>query len=415
MLRNGLILLFIIFPITASALTFKSGESISSSNLADDAQFEVGPSFLIPNDVWLAYSNAPKELKTDVCGQVGPNQTAVNLLPIFIPERVKGLNSRMDNFRSVEGFVELDELVMKMSEFVTIAHANDAEKQLSTALTSLEIIANENGWVDTKSCTKNGYLSECEPAWQQKDGQDLAESMDWGSTQMRIMHLYYMYKALLSNSYTKDHNRTLIDDWFAVFIERNKRVNEVYFGMDLGWHWPELAKLFDVDRTAAQRLAKRMIEQLDKLVLEDGSLKDRTTRGNRALWYHYEAIGETLISLEIARALKVDVPTSLDVRLMKSVQIFIDGFENPSTLNKWASKAHNSIYKADEQKFNNTLDSLRWANSWFYIFQYRYPNHPASKRLEALLGSAKRSLLSDGMVGVGLGCIYEVARKTPQN
>ena len=405
-------LFFITISSQASALTFKSGETISSGNLADSDKVDAGSSFLIPNDVWLSYNNAPNELKIDVCGRIGPKQTAVDLLPVVIPQRVKGLNSRMDNFRSAEGFVELGELVMKMSEFATLAHANGADEQLSTVLTSLEIIANTGGWVDTKSCTKDGKYSECKPAWQRTDGQDLAESMDFSSTQMRIMHLYYMYDALFSDDYEKDQKRAIIDNWFSIFIERNKQARDVYFGLDLGWYWPELAKNFELDRSAAKRLAKRMIEQLDKLVLVDGSLKDRTTRGNRSLWYHYEAIGETLISLEIARALNVEIPTSLDERLIKSVKIFIDGFENPSTLNKWASQAHNSIYKPDEQKFNSSLDSLRWANSWFYIFQYRHPNHPEAKRLEGLLGASKRPLLSDGMVGVGLGCIYEVARKS---
>ena len=57
-------LCWVLFLPQASALTFKSGETISSSNVADGVQVEAGPFFLIPNDVWLAYINDPKELKT---------------------------------------------------------------------------------------------------------------------------------------------------------------------------------------------------------------------------------------------------------------------------------------------------------------------------------------------------------------
>lgn len=398
----------------ASALTFKSGEPLSSNAPAPAIEIENGPSFLIPQDVWLSYEKAPKDVRGEICGRPSLNPTALSLLPREIPKRLKGLNSRMDNWRNAEGFAELDELVRKLPQFVTLAHANGAEEQLVSALRALERLAEEQGWVDTKSCTKNGYYSECKPAWRQKDGQDLAESMDFSAAQVRIMHLFYMYKAFLSADYGQEFRRDEIDDWFAVFIQRNKRVKDVYFGLDLGWHWPEFAKLHETNTSKAKQLAENMMRQLDDLVLDDGSLKDRTTRGNRALWYHYEAIGETLISIEIARGLGVEIDPVLEEKLLKSAEIFIKGFEDPSSLNKWASKAHNSIYRPDEQKFNNSLDSLRWANSWFYIFQYRYPQHPVSEQLRRLLGASKKSLAVDGMVGIGLGCVYEVARQMRQ-
>lgn len=403
--------LFCLFSFNVSALTFKSGETISSKNVSAVEESTVSPSFFVPYDVWQSYDNASHEMRAEICGYAARYSKALDLVPNPIPKRVKGLNSRMDNARSVEGFIELDEFVRRLPKFVARAHANGAEDHLSSALAALDLVAEAQGWVETKSCTKDGYYSECEPAWKQKDGQDLAESMDFSSVQVRIMHLFYMYKALLSDDFSEDTRLKNIDAWFDVFIQRNKRVSDVYFGLDLGWHWPAFAALYETDKQEAARLASKMIKELDMLVLDDGSLKDRTIRGNRALWYHYEAIGETFISIEIARNLGVEIPPVLEEKLLKSVEIFINGFEDPSTLDKWASKAHNSIYKPGEQKFNNTLASLRWANSWFYIFQYRYPQHPASNKLKSYLKGAKDSLVTDGMVGLGLGCIYEVANQ----
>ena len=405
------VVLFCLFSFNVSALTFKTGETISPKNASTREESAVSPSFFVPYDIWQSYDNASHEMRAEICGYTEGYSTALDLVPTPIPKRIKGLNSRMDNFRSVEGFVELDEFVRRLPKFVARAHANGAENHLSSALAALDMVAEAQGWVDTKSCTKDGYYSECERAWKQKDGQDLAESMDFSAAQVRIMHLYYMYKALLNADFRDDVRLKKIDEWFEIFIQRNKRVNEVFFGLDLGWHWPAFAALYEADKQEAAALASKMVKEIDMLVLDDGSLKDRTTRGNRALWYHYEAIGETFISIEIARNLGVEIPTELEEKLLKSVEIFINGFEDPSTLDKWASKAHNSIYKTGEQKFNNTLASLKWANSWFYIFQYRYPQHPASNKLKSYLKRARDPLVTDGMVGLGLGCIYEVANQ----
>ena len=42
----------------------------------------------------------------------------------------------------------------------------------------------------------------------------------------------------------------------------------------------------------------------------------------------------------------------------------------------------------------------------FHVIQYRYPDHPTSKLLKKELTNKARSLKADGIVGFGIGCIY---------
>ena len=57
-------------------------------------------------------------------------------------------------------------------------------------------------------------------------------------------------------------------------------------------------------------------------MLQDGSLKDRTTRGDKALHYHNEAMSEVIITLELARKFGVATPKSLNERIEKAVNDF---------------------------------------------------------------------------------------------
>ncbi len=59
-----------------------------------------------------------------------------------------------------------------------------------------------------------------------------------------------------------------------------------------------------------KNLTKKATKQLDTLILKDGSLNDRTTRGNRALWYYYETPSVAFITMEIAHYFEVKTPKS---------------------------------------------------------------------------------------------------------
>ena len=141
-------------------------------------------------------------------------------------------------------------------------------------------------------------------------------------------------------------------------------------------------------------------------LLKDGSIKDRTTRGNRSLWYHHTGLGEAFMILEIANAANVKLPKNYEKNLLKAAELFQDGFMDNSILEPWAKKAHNSQPSNGIQKFNKNLNSITIDSQWFHIIQYRYPNHRTSKFLKTKLTTKAKSLKSSGAIAIGIGCIY---------
>jgi hypothetical protein len=365
----------------------------------------LSPSFIIPDEVWLNFVKAPNHQKKLYCNRIYDSSYIKNLIPDPIPDKIEGLNSKMDNKTEVQGFRSLDQFVSNFSAYTTSAFASDNQDHLVSALDALYQFASSNALLKTKQCVIGGKF-RCPKDWLRKDGQDLSKSKDFSSVQMRVMHLFYAYTAFLKNTKIPvEGKKKVIEDWFAKFMKRNKPIKDVYFGLDLGWHWPELAKVADINYERGNRLASRIVKKLDKLILTDGSLKDRTTRGDRALWYHHEAIGETMITLEIARYFGVKIPDRIHKKIERAGLIFVNAIKDTSSLNPWASKAHNSTYYSGRQNFNMNISRITWANSWFYIFQYRYPNSNVTKDLKKLLLNYKNAN-RDGMVGIGLGCIY---------
>ena len=71
----------------------------------------------------------------------------------------------------------------------------------------------------------------------------------------------------------------------------------------------------------------------------------------------------------------------LQNRVIKSVRIFIDGFNDHASIDKWAKEGLMSIYKPGEQEFASDIGELKWANSWFYIFINRNPTNELSVEL----------------------------------
>ena len=86
--------------------------------------------------------------------------------------------------------------------------------------------------------------------------------------------------------------------------------------------------------------------------------------------------------------------------------MFQDGFMDNSVLEPWAKKAHNSQASNGVQKFNKNLDGVSFNGPWFHIIQYRYPDHRTSKFLKSKMTTRARSLKSDEIAGIGIGCIY---------
>lgn len=376
---------------------------------------ESGNNPFIPNDVLNDFNQASNELKSRYCEGKTNVIADITKLAEMPPKRISGFNSKMNNKEQVEGIKVLDEFSMRMSQLQTSAWALKQDKNQKLALDSLFNWARSNALLDTYNC-KDGSNPNC-TQWKRSDGQDLSKSMDYSKAQMEIMHLAYAYYSLLSSYEPENYKHEIIDEWFQKFVKRNKppaKFSNLGFGLDFGWSWPgivfgHLKNEPSYSSKNSKKILNKAVKKLDKLLLEDGSIKDRTTRGDRALWYHLTGLIETVLTLEIARALKVEVPKSLDKRIDLGFELFLNGFENHSFMDKWASEAHNSTFTAGYQDFYESLD-IPNGNSAFYIFAYRYPNSETTKRLERHLAKFNKSASRDGYLGFGLGCIYGVAK-----
>lgn len=382
-----------------------------------EISFESRNNPFIPDDVLNDFDDASLETKASFCGGGASVVPSVKKLSQNPPSRIFGFTSRMDNAHEVEGIADLDEFALAMSQLQTTAWSLQDNALKEVALDALYQWAQAEALLATYNC-QDGSNSKCR-AWRREDGQGKAPAMDYSKSQMEVMHLAYAYYSSLTAFKSDDPRHETIDVWFRKFNSRNKppqkSKNRIGFGLDFGWSWPAIV-FGHIDKAPpfsdknAKKILARAVSRLDDLYLDDGSIINRTTRGDRALWYHLTALVETMITLEMARALDVPIPTKLDQKIERGFEIFINGFEDHSFMNTWAQVAHNAIYTPGVQNFFDTLN-IPNGNSAFYIFAYRYPDSPVTKKLETKLAPYKQSANKDGYVGFGFGCIYAVAKR----
>ena len=370
--------------------------------------------FLLPDDIYTSFQKL--ELKDRIlhCGDVGRHamEELTSFLSYSPPKKIEGFNSRMDNAENVPGAIETSTFFLRMSEISTAAiFANEPEAE-KLALKALNHWAENSALTETKQCySSKGISDECGEEWKRKDGQDLSPKMDSSAVQKDINHASYAYYSGLQGINPEDKKHKTIKKWLKEFESRNKNPTEAYFGLDFGWHWPAIFKnrhktknCFSKD--CPKKLVEKLVQSLNSLVLDDGSLKDRTTRGDRALHYHNEAMFEVIITLELARKYKVDIPQSLHQKVEKAGNIFVNGFFDHSYMDKWAKKAFNAKYTPGKQRFKTDLNKLNYGSSWYFIYAFRYPETKLAQELNNLFHLGTRAAKRDNALGIGLGCVY---------
>ena len=365
-------------------------------------QFE----FVVPSDVIVQFKKTPMSLRQTICYKSKAEEFKLEAIQnSSVPTKISGYNSRMDNSRVVEGVKEAEQFVRSLSEVVTSAWALEDNQKKEIALNTLYYWSSKKALTQTKSCIDEKGLmkSDC-TSWKRDDGQDLAYAKDWDTTQMILSHIAYAYYFGLANFQVGNEKHEFIQKWLNSSFQKNKQANKVYFGLDLGWYWPKILEV-TLKKEDPTKLIQKAVDGLNKLVFEDGSLKDRTTRGNRALWYHHTGLIEAYITLEMARLYEIQIPKGLEQRLQTSVSLFLKGFEDHSFMDKWAETGHNAIHTPGKQIFHETL-AFPGGNSWIYIFAYRNPNHPLTSQLMAHLTKDENSPRRDVYLGFGFGCIY---------
>ena len=394
------------------------GAFAAAQSAASPLSISSGSNPFIPKDVIDQVSQTDLEQRSNFC--VGNSErifSQLQDLSVQPPLKVEGYNSRMDNRDDVIGAEQMDEFMLRMSEAYTDAWMTSDASKKDRLLDYLVRWAESGALLKTHNCMAKGYydgLGEC-AEWRQKDGQDISKAKDFGAVQISMMHLAYGYYLLLSDFNSEDSRHLSIQKWFKQFFRRNPIKTDVYFGMDLGWNWPNvvygrLTGAGNFSKNNPDKLLKRAVKKLDSLINEDGSLVNRTTRGNRALWYHLTGLNETLITFEMARAAGIKISTDLESRLQKAGEIFIRGFEDHGYMDQWAQEAYNSIYVPGEQIFHGSFDTPN-GNAAMFIFMYRYPESEATKKIEQYLGQTPNAGRMDSYIGFGMGCFYAAAKE----
>ena len=368
---------------------------------------QLSKSPFIPDSVLDEFNKLTIEHKSKFCG-FNNYKPKKNIINKDLAPKILGYNSRMDNWKIVEGVYSRD-VFKEYADAITYASVNENDKVKEFLFDKLYTWAKNNTLSATKQCYTNSkdkpILKDCEGEWSDPNGQDIAPIKDATVAVEIVMGLNYIYNLNFTSYKTDDPRHKKINQWFKSFYKRIKPVSKFYMGNSAGWFFPNIALKHNNNKNY-KSLVKKLIKGADKWILKDGSIKDRTTRGNRSLWYHHTGLGEAFMILEIANAANVKLPKNYEKNLLKAAEMFQDGFMDNSVLEPWAKKAHNSQASNGVQKFNKNLDGVSFNGPWFHIIQYRYPDHRTSKFLKSKMTTRARSLKSDEIAGIGIGCIY---------
>ena len=400
---------------TERGISCGNGATKSASKASKNStKQQASKSIFISDKTYSDFLNLPKESKVKSCGfeWFKPNWNKINK---DLAPRIKGFNSRMDNYKTVEGDYSRN-VRDSYLESITYAMVSEDLELKEKLFNKLHHWASKDALSATMQCYSNGPQSirpACEGEWSDPEGQDLAPIKDATVMIEIVMSLNYVYKLYFSDYQPEDKRHEVIKRWFKSFNHRIKKAKDFYFGNFIGFYLPNISIKHSQNKNY-KSMVKKMVKGLDKWTFDDGSLKELTTRGNKALWYHHRGIGEAFIIMEIARTINVDIPVRLEKKLLKAVELFHDTYLDHSVIEPWAKKAHNSQPSNGRQKFPS-LDWVSNYSSWFNIFQLRYPEHRTAKWLNKTLTSKSMSLKIAENTGVTLGCIHKaLADNSPE-
>ena len=373
-----------------------------------EAESPSSKSIYVSDKIYNDFMKLPKENKIQSCGFDGysPNWQVINK---DLAPRIKGFNSRMDNNSSVEGIHSFDVQVNYL-QAITYGMVSEDIEVKEKLFDKLYDWASEDALSATMQCYSangpKGLLSVCEGAWSDPEGQDMAPVKDATHMLEIVMSLNYVYKLYFADYQQDDKRHKVITEWFESFYHRIKPAKDFYFGNYVGWYLPNIS-IQHSQHKSYKSMVKNMVKGLDEWTFSDGSMKNLTTRGDHALWYHHRGIGEAFIIMEVARTANVEVPATFEKKLLKAVELFNDAYLDHSVIEPWAKKAHNSQASNGYQKDMPTLDWVANLSAWFQIFQLRYPEHRTSKWLNQELTSKSRSVKVAENTGITLGCIHK--------
>jgi len=360
----------------------------------------------VPDDVLNTFTSLSKEHKVKFCFK--NFDPFIDKINEDLPLKIEGYNSKMDNENKVKGIRAMD-VFKEFATTTNYAFISENFELQEFLFNKLFEWADDKALTKTKQCyrntAKNSILKDCEGEWSDPEGQDLAPIKDATVTLEVIMGLNYLYNFYFVNYKIEDPRHKTINEWFKPFYNQIKPANKFYMGNSAGWYFPNIALRHGNNKDYSE-LIKKLIKGADKWVLNDGSIKNRTTRGNRALWYHHSGLGEAFVIMEIAKAADIKLPNNYEKKLLKAAELFHDTYLDHTVIEPWSKKKYNSQASNGKQDFRSDFNSTSHDAAWFHIIQYRYPNHRTSKFIKENMYPRATSLKADQKLGISLGCIY---------
>jgi hypothetical protein len=215
-----------------------------------------------------------------------------------------GLTSNWGNKLSIIGAEDNEVFTIAFSNFSAIA----AEKK-DFSLKSL-LVSKLHGWADSNAfqgsrlcwSPSKGWDSTC-TQWLDPNGNDLSAIQDNNFIMEMVESLRRSY-SLLSDwaKVSEPSKHKKIMEWLNFWDINTPNPDNVFFGLGMGrYHW-EIQRIKDINGISATiPLVNKLMSGINPLINDDGSIVNRTTRGNRGMWYHYSSLNEIVTSIYLAR------------------------------------------------------------------------------------------------------------------
>ena len=128
----------ITFVFAITVLVINSTKNSYQSHAAEIRYQKALMNFIIPDDVMNEFLSAPQTVKEKHCSANNdyPYQEITRLAK-NPPKRLLGYNSRMDNREEVEGAIQTDEFVLRMTEAYTDAWISGSDEKRQKVLNAL--------------------------------------------------------------------------------------------------------------------------------------------------------------------------------------------------------------------------------------------------------------------------------------
>lgn len=344
------------------------------------------------------------------------NKSDLNVIPVYA---FGGLQSNWANRDLVAGASSIENFVAALSNYSAIAKDKNDVALKSEVLSSIYRWSSADAFKGSRMCwsaTTGMWDSTC-TQWTDPEGNDLSPLQDNNFIVQAIESIRSSYSLISDwarvNDPTKHQN---ISAWLNYWDLNtpDPDPNNVFFGLGMGRFQWEIQRVFDSGGVQATiPLVNQLMSGILNLLNEDGSIVDRTTRGNRALWYHFTSINEVVTSMYLAKRAGVQIDSSIENRLHKAVEIFLNTLDDPKYILPWASVGFNNGGDGTQQEFfsGRVNDFTGWydntyAGSWVYLYSNWYATNNNSLRLRQLVPMATaKSAQVDTQFGIPLGCL----------